>query len=195
MVPDQAVEVIGFRLSIRFANVDNWYARGRGRLRPVAAYRRLAAPAFHLRVEKYAQNRGQYEMHFVGDAKRSAIQRNPTDLIIQRAASDAILSQRRAVIIWRWSMIQPCLNTVHLSSMYSFIVNVKYYLSSVSTQLCGPEASLGLGAPLRFSFGLYGNKRVLDQQFRYQMIPVCPSQSHLSLGPSLIHEESPGEVI
>src|SRR5215831_13894925 len=90
---------------------------GSGRPRPVVAYIRLAAPAFHLPVEKYAQNRGQYEMHFGGDAKRSAIQRNPTDLIIQRVASDAILSQRRAVIIWRWSMIQPCLNTVHLSSM------------------------------------------------------------------------------
>jgi len=41
-------------------------------------------------------------------------------------------------------MIQPYLNTVRLSSMQSFIVNVKPYPASVTAQLRGPEASLGL---------------------------------------------------
>jgi hypothetical protein len=27
LVPDQTVQVIGFRLSIRLANIDNWYTR------------------------------------------------------------------------------------------------------------------------------------------------------------------------
>ena len=42
-------------------------------------------------------------------------------------------------------MIKTYLNTVHLSSMQSFIVNVKHYPASVSAQLRGPEASLGIG--------------------------------------------------
>src|SRR5262249_14324729 len=94
-----------------------WVHSESGRQRPVAAYIRLAAQAFYLPIEKYAQNQDQYETHFVEDAKTPGIQRNPTDLRSQRAASDAILSQRRVVTIWRWSMIQPCVNTVHLSSM------------------------------------------------------------------------------
>ena len=40
-------------------------------------------------------------------------------------------------------MIQPYLNTVRLSSMQSFKVNVKQYPASIATQLRGQEANLG----------------------------------------------------
>lgn len=54
-------------------------------------------------------------------------------------------------------------------------MNVKEYLSSVSAQWCGA--------------------RFLGQQLPFEMIPVCLSQSHISLRTSLMNEEVQGEVI
>jgi hypothetical protein len=71
-------------------------------------------------------------------------------------------------------------------------VNVKYYLLSVSAQLCGPEAGLGMGAPLRFSFGLYGKKDP------WPTVPVsddtCLSIAEPSLSPGVEHLVLPGEL-